>query len=268
MCGRPTVGHRGSADGTRAQARCWIPKCGGIVDHHAASEALWAGFSSAAPLPLRRSFGRSNYTQESVRTLAQALRRQTRPPSGSGAVRQTTAGARMGPGEAPVGRADVGGRGDHRRLPPARIAAAGRLPLQPAADPPAPSPARLCTATWHGLSAVRASPGDRAEARWARARERSSSMIRQQTDHPAFAGTPFRRTARSTRHRWDVAPRILALACSWPSWASVMTSSTPSFVRRRTIRHPQDRRQEPVEGRPRSSRPLRKLDSDPPRRPP
>ena len=77
--------------------------------------------------------------QESVRALAkrygispttvQKWRKRGRP-------RATPDGAEGGS----LDRADAGGGGDHRRLPPAHAAAARRLPLRPAAHHPAPDP--------------------------------------------------------------------------------------------------------------------------------
>src|SRR3954447_12583955 len=45
-----------------------------------------------------------------------------------------------GPKGAPFNRSDARGGGDHRRLPTAYPAAAGRLPLRPTAHHPAPHP--------------------------------------------------------------------------------------------------------------------------------
>jgi hypothetical protein len=41
------------------KARCTVLRCGGTVDHHAAREALWARFSTAAPRRRRRFVARS-----------------------------------------------------------------------------------------------------------------------------------------------------------------------------------------------------------------
>ena len=43
--------------------RCLIPRCVGTVDHHAARDALWAKFSTAAPARRRRSVAQYSYVK-------------------------------------------------------------------------------------------------------------------------------------------------------------------------------------------------------------
>jgi len=42
---------------------CTVPRCGGTLDHHAARDALWARFFTAAPARRRRSVARSSYVK-------------------------------------------------------------------------------------------------------------------------------------------------------------------------------------------------------------
>ena len=42
---------------------CTVPGCGGTMDHHAARDALWAKFSTAAPARQRLSVARSSYVK-------------------------------------------------------------------------------------------------------------------------------------------------------------------------------------------------------------
>jgi hypothetical protein len=100
-------------------------------------EAPWARFCTAAPPRQRRraiQHSQMQNGQESLRA-CQALRHQ---PQDRGEV----AGS---PTCRPDRRAEIHGsvglgRGDHRGLPQAHAAAAGRLPLCPAGNHPAPDP--------------------------------------------------------------------------------------------------------------------------------
>jgi len=57
-----TPGSSGTA-ATLGHPRCLIPRCGGTIDHHAARDALWAKFSTAAPARRRRSVAQYNYVK-------------------------------------------------------------------------------------------------------------------------------------------------------------------------------------------------------------
>ena len=52
----------GAAD-LKTDPNCLIPRCGGTLDHHAARDALWAKFFTAAPARPRRSVARSSYVK-------------------------------------------------------------------------------------------------------------------------------------------------------------------------------------------------------------
>ena len=82
-----------------APTRCLIPRCGGTVDHHAARDALWARFFTAAPRTTEAVRRAIQLRQESVRALA---RRYGVSPTTVAEVAQaedSTADARMGPKE-------------------------------------------------------------------------------------------------------------------------------------------------------------------------
>ncbi len=74
-----------------------IPRCGGTFDHHAARDALWARFSTAAPQRQRQSVA-TQLRQESVRALAQRYGASPTTVQ-KWRKRETTADAQMGPKE-------------------------------------------------------------------------------------------------------------------------------------------------------------------------
>ena len=148
----------------RVQKNCLVPKCGGTVDQHAAREALWAGFSTAAPVR-QKAVRRDPATPRQRESAGQALGRQPHhDPEVAQAVggRGRAHGAERGSLDGP----DVRRRGHHRRLPSAHAPAAGRLPLQPAADHPAPDPLVFARCLARPVRCAAIPPVDRAEAQW------------------------------------------------------------------------------------------------------